>query len=68
MGGRNSCQYFEKSIQSITKSLRYHFPKIYLEQERIPKVFSWIDDFMMSSTGNTIPIALNAAAIATGLY
>ena len=40
MGGKNSCQIFEKCIQSLTKAMRYKFPEVFLEQGRIKKVFS----------------------------
>ena len=68
MGGRNSCQYFEKCVQSLTTALRYHFPEVFLEQGKIKKVFSWVDDFMFSSTGRGVAEALRNAAIATGIY
>ena len=68
MGGKNSCQVFERCIQSITTALRVRFPEVYLEQGKIRKVFSWIDDFMFSSPGSGLSEALQAAAMCTGLY
>ena len=68
MGAKNSCQYYEKCQQSITTALRYRFPQVFLEQGRIKKIFSWVDDTMFSSPGETLSEALQAAAIATGLF
>ena len=68
MGGKNSAQNFEFTIQCFTKSLLFHYPQIFTtKQGKYRELWSWLDDFVGKKSDSSLSKAFRLAMDAQAL-